>query len=276
MSTNYTTVDHVNFRSSAGFEDNVIGSLHLAQNIQITGTKNGDRWMPAQADINGTTKTGFISENVIRNPLSTSKEALVQESVKQWLRFHRGTKKEYQQLKLAPKVHGEKRKYVIPHVHIEPYIEYVGEFWKSIGMDLDGLDRDQPWSAAFISYVVKKAGGYDGFKYAAAHARYCHEAIRAKLDNEPYPFWGFKINDHKPQLGDMVCRWRSKNISYNYAANDKYYKSHCDIVVQVAKDHVLTIGGNVGQSVRHTKYAINSNGLLTGKGNVYAVLRNNL
>ncbi len=170
------------------------------------------------------------------------------------MRFDRGTKKEYQ----------------------HPFVEYVGEFWQSIGMGLDGLDRDIPWSAAFIPHIVKKAGGYTGFVYAASHSRYCHKSIRSKLDNESHPFWEFKIDEHKPGLGDMVCRWRNKRITYEHAANNQWYKSHCDIVVSVEDDNVFTIGGNVSHSVRHTRYAIDNNGYLTGDENVYAVLRNNM
>lgn len=265
----HTSVDRVNFRSGPELGENKVGSLYLAQEVEVTGDQEGDRWLPARATIEGAVTAGFVSKNVLRDPLSGSKEALVQETVKQWLRFHRGTKKEYQ---TRERNDNPPPKYV----NTEPYIDYVGEFWQSIGVDLDGLDRDVPWSAAFISYVVREAGGYDGFVYSAAHARYCHKAIRAKLDDETHPFWGFRIADHKPQLGDMVCRWRQKKIDYDHAASTKYYKIHCDIVVQVADDHVFTIGGNVSHSVRHTKYAIDNSGFLTGEGNVYAVLRNNL
>ncbi len=254
MSTMYTSTDRVNMRATAAFGNNRIGALHLAQKVKVTGLKEGDRWMPCKAKINGTTQRGFVSINVLREPLSGPKESLVSECVMHWLKFNRGKAKEYEQ----------------------PFVKYVGEYWASIGMNLDGLDRDVPWSAAFISYAVRKAGGYSGFRYAAAHARYCHKAIRSKLDNVSHPFWGYKIKDHKPQLGDMVCRWRINRVTYEHAANNQWFKSHCDVVVAIEKDNVLTIGGNVNHSVRHTRYKITNNEFLTGEGNVYAVLKNNL
>ena len=254
MSKMHTTTDRVNFRGTPAFGNNRLGSLHLAQGVEITGAKQGDRWMPCDAKINGIKLSGFVSKNVLRGPLFQPKENLLQHCVTEWLRFNRGTEKEYEQ----------------------PFIKRVGDYWNSINMDLDGLDRDQPWSAAFISFVVRNSGGYAGFKYAAAHARYCHKAINAKLNSTPHPFWGFKINQHKPKLGDMVCRWRSNKIDYNYAAKNQWFKSHCDIVVAIETNTVLTIGGNVQQSVRHTRYKLNNKGFLSGDGNVYAVLRNNL
>lgn len=250
----FTTTDKVNFRQTPAFGNNIIGSLNLAQAVEITGPQQGDRWMPCRANIFGSKKPGFVSKNVLRNELSNSKENLVQECVSQWIRFGRGTKKEHEQ----------------------PFVEYVAAFWQSIGMNLDGLDRDVPWSAAFISYVVKKAGGYNGFVFAASHSRYCHKAIRSKLDNKNHPFWGYKISEHKPEIGDMVCRWRRNKVTYEKAAIEQWYKSHCDIVVSIEKENVFTIGGNVKHSVRHTKYKIDNHGYLTGEGNVYAVLRNNL
>ncbi len=253
MTKQHALADHVNFRKTPKFGSNRLGSLHLAQEVNVTGAQQGDRWMPATAAIDGATVSGFVSKNVLRDPLSGPREALVQECVKQWLRFDRGKRKENEQ----------------------PFVRFVGEFWQSIGMDLDGLDRDVPWSAAFISFAVRTAGGYNGFRFAAAHSRYVHKAIRAKLDNASHPFWGLKISEHKPELGDMVCRWRSSKITYAHAATHEAFQSHCDIVVQVAGDHVLTIGGNVSHSVRHTRYKINARGFLTGEGNVYAVLKNN-
>ncbi len=253
MSIMYTSTDRVNLRKTPKFGENRIGSLHLAQKVEITGPKQGDRWMPSRATIEGVTVSGFVSKNVLRGALSKPKESLVQACVTEWLRFERGTRQEYEQ----------------------PFVKHIGEYWKSIGMNLDGLDRDVPWSAAFISYVVRIAGGYSGFKYSASHSRYCNKAIRCKLDAKPHPFWGYKIGSYKPKLGDMVCRWRNNAISYEYAATNQWYQSHCDIVVSIEDRNVFTIGGNVKHSVRHTRYKINNQGYLTGDGNVYAVLRNN-
>ncbi len=245
-----TKTDKVNLRSSPDFGNNRQTQLPLATRVLITGDQAGDRWLPVTVVDSG--DNGYISERVLRDPLNDEKEVLLQKTIQQWLRFKRGLSKENE----------------------HPWHEYVGEYWSLLGINLDGQDRDAPWSAAFISAVIRWAGAYDGFTYAAAHARYCHAAIRAKIDGDEYPFWGCRIEDHKPQLGDMVCRWRLRRIDYDYAASTRHYSSHCDIVVEIADNNVVTIGGNVGHSVSTTRYPINDQGFLTGEGNVYAVLQN--
>ena len=144
------------------------------------------------------------------------------------------------------------------------------------GLDLDGTDRDVPWSAAFISFCVKTAGGYSGFKVAAAHSKFTHQAIRRRLDGVAGPFWGFRIHQHKPQLGDIVCKSRAgSGITFDIAAKEDAFKSHTDIVVHLTNAHAVTIGGNVSDSVSRTPYRLDSDGFLADTGKVFAVLRNN-
>lgn len=252
MSTKYTTQDRVNLRSESNFGNNTRGTLHLCQRVEITGGMEGDRWLPVRVDIGGVIKSGFVSKNVLRDALSDSREALIQATVSEWLRFNRGAGKENQ----------------------EPYAQYVGEMWRALGMNLDGYDRDTPWSAAFISFVVRKAGGYDGFAFAASHSRYIHKSIQKKIQGADHPFWGYKISQHKVEIGDMVCKWRQNRISYEYATQNQWFKSHCDIVVAIEDNNVLTIGGNVSHSVAVTRYHINSLGYLADEGNIFAVLSN--
>ena len=43
----------------------------------------------------------------------------------------------------------------------------VGAYWKAVGRDdLDGKDRDWPWSAAFISWLMKESGAEARFSYS--------------------------------------------------------------------------------------------------------------
>lgn len=242
-----------NVRSSAGFGDNVVTHLNQCDPVEVVGPKQGDRWMPCK--IKGHNGTVFISKNVLRNRVSDAAEKLVRRCVKEWLRFDKEKGQE----------------------HIDPYHKIVGEYWQNIGLNLDGTDRDTPWSAAYISYCVRKAGGYDDFKFAAAHSKYTNQAIRRRLDGVEGCYWGFRISEKKPKIGDMVCRKRtSLNLTYDFAAQHKAYKSHCDIVISVRDDHVSTLGGNVGHTVKRTNYPLDANGFLKDTGQVYAVLKNRL
>ncbi|MEM7240884.1 MAG: SH3 domain-containing C40 family peptidase [Pseudomonadota bacterium] len=243
-----------NVRSSPRFGNNVVGFLNQCDPVRVVGPKQGDRWIPCR--IQGQSNTVFISKNVLRRQVSAPRERLVRECVKQWLRFDKETGKE----------------------HRNPYHRFVGEFWDSIGLGhLDGTDRDTPWSAAFISFCVRKAGGYSGFKFSAAHSKYVNQSIVRKLNNQAGPYWGFRINEHKPQIGDMVCRKRtSANITYDFAAQNNAFKSHCDIVISIRDDHVSTIGGNISHTVSRVNYPLTTSGHLSASGRVYAVMKNML
>ena len=75
----------------------------------------------------------------------------------------------------------------------------------------------------------------------------------------------------------MVCKSRGEfHATYESAAKNEFFSSHCDIVIGIRESHVSTIGGNVRQSVSKTNYSINSNGFLKKKDRVYAIMRNNI
>jgi hypothetical protein len=105
---------------------------------------------------------------------------------REWMRFRRGTGLEY----------------------TSPFSGYVGEMWQKIGLDLDGTDRDQPWSAAAISFMVRNAGDeYRRFKFAASHSKYIHPAIRAcEAGDLTVPFWGHRLSERKPQVATSSAK----------------------------------------------------------------------
>jgi hypothetical protein len=247
--------DSLNLRSSPEIKDgNIITALPLAQTVDLIDGNPAHRFWEVETIINGSTLRGFASAAFLRQPVSDKKEALISKAVKEWLRFERGNKSETK----------------------NPQFRIVGKYWSAIGLNLDGNDTDQPWSAAFISFVARQAG-YNNFKFAPAHSTYVHDAVNKRQANDTAaPFWGFNINDHKPQLGDLVCRWRGNNpISLMDSLPAGGFKSHCDIVVEIRDTEVRTLGGNVNNSVSITTYPLTSNGFLLKTKNVYGVLRNN-
>ena len=91
----------------------------------------------------------------------------------------------------------------------------------------------QPWSAAFISYVVPGLKG-------AAHATYINRAYRGEGN--------WKFNDptkYEIKVGDVICYTRDTG-RFN---PNKFYKSHCDIVHSINGNTAKVIGGNVGNTV---------------------------
>ena len=247
--------DSLNLRSSPEIKDgNIITALPLAQTVEVIDANPTNRFWEVETIINGSTRRGFASAAFLRQPVSELKEALISNAVKEWLRFERGNKLEYE----------------------DPQYKYVGEYWSKIDLNLDGRDRDQPWSAAFISFVAR-AAGYNDFKFAPAHSTYVYDAVDKRRANDTTaPFWGFNVGEHKPQLGDLVCRWRGNNpISSMNSLPRGGFQSHCDIVVEIRDTEVRTLGGNVEQTVSISTYPLTSNGFLRAAKNVYGVLRNN-
>jgi len=255
---NYVDVEALNFRSqpvAAG--DNRIGILHLGQSVDRLGDGDAEGWAKIRAAVDGASRDGFVSSRFLRPPVSDAREELVAQAITQWLRFAQGLGQEFD----------------------DPFAGFVGEMWQAIGLDLDGRDRDVPWSAAAISLIVRNAGKrfahYHGFRFAAAHARYLHDAIvRRQRADTSAPFWGFRLHEKRPELGDMVCRWRETPRSFDDAVTSDAFKSHCDIIVQIMPDEVLAIGGNVGNSVSITRYDKTPGGFLADSKGVFAHLVN--
>jgi hypothetical protein len=250
--------DVLNFRSSSTTADssNIIGSLTLAQTVElVSGNPNTDRFLKVKTTFAGAMIEGFASAAFLRPLVSAPKEALISAAAHEWLRFEQSDKSEID----------------------DPQFKIVGEYWQAIGLNLDGNDRDQPWSAAFISFVTR-AAGYNNFKFAAAHSTYVYDAVdKRKAADTSAPFWGFNVGEHKPQIGDLVCRSRGNNqITSIDSLPPGGFISHCDIIFEIKDTEVRTLGGNVEQTVKITSYPLNSNGFLKlGADRVYGILRNN-
>jgi hypothetical protein len=248
--------ESLNLRETPEIRDgNIIASLPLAQEVETVTNNPSDRFWRVKTKLNGSTLEGFVSAAFLRAPVSLAKENLILAAVKEWLKFSRGNKLEFE----------------------DPQYKYVGEYWNSIGLNLDGRDRDQPWSAAFISFVARTAG-YSEFKFAPAHSTYVYDAVDKRQKNSTTaPFWAFDVNELKPQLGNLVCRTRD-GVSITSMANlpKGGFKSHCDIIVEIRDSEVRTLGGNVNDSVSITSYPLDNDGFLRKVNNVYGILKNNL
>lgn len=255
MARKHVRSDALNLRSEPHAADgNVIGVLIKGQAVNTLGATDPAGWVNVDAIVNDTERRGFVKAHLLRDPASDAKERLITQAVAEWLRFDKGQGQE----------------------HITPFFGFVGEMWRAIGSDLDGRDRDQPWSAAFISWIVRRSGDeYARFRFAAAHARYIHDSITRREGSSPAPFWGFRLNEHKVGLGDLVCQWREVEQTYDDARETDAFFSHCDVVVEVAAGSVRALGGNNSHSVGFKTYATNADGFLKAENQVFAVLRNN-
>jgi len=237
--------------------ENRIAILHLGQEVEELGPASAPGWLKVKASVGNSSKTGVVKAEIeglasLRSPVAPQREALVTQAIGEWLRFEKGQGQEHQ----------------------SPFFKFVGEMWRAIGLNLDGKDRDQFWSAAAISFMVRNAGEevprYKRFKFAAAHSKYMHDSIVKRNNNDTRaPFWGFRLHEKRPEIGDIVCKWRETPRDFEDAEASDGFKGHSDIVVSVRPDFLLAIGGNVGNSVNLTRYRKTGAGFLAPQNAVF-------
>ena len=115
---------------------------------------------------------------------------------------------------------------------------------------------DHPWSAAFISWVMVRAG-VPGFNASPRHIDYIRHAY---TDAASGPYRLADPASEKPAPGDMLCFLRDRRESLSHAGlmqalasgSVGHWKSHCEIVVSanMGGDQTLyLIGGNVMNTV---------------------------
>jgi hypothetical protein len=135
---------------------------------------------------------------------------------------------------------------------------------------------DTPWSAAFISYVIRQAGvGVTAFKFSNAHRAYIYDAFAASAAEPAHEagdrlYRACPLTATKPRPGDVICQQREPSLADaseeavrerirseldGSAAARTVRRTHCDVVASVdAKARkVYVIGGNVAQSVTAKK-----------------------
>jgi hypothetical protein len=119
----------------------------------------------------------------------------------------------------------------------------------------------QPWSAAFISWVMCEAGLGDmaQFQRSIAHRNYIDQAIRARDGMDVIAAYvAYDAGEAPIEPGDLLCNARA-SAEYRMLADrrrdtGRFAPTHCDIVVKIDErgGRILVVGGNVEQSVSLT------------------------
>jgi hypothetical protein len=108
-----------------------------------------------------------------------------------------------------------------------------------------------PWSAVFVSYLMRTAGAGPAFRYSAAHQTYIRAARRNRLRGDSSSrFWAFRASEVAPRVGDLVCAARmNSGATYDNIGDPTSRATHCDVVTEVRPGRIRVIGGNVCQTV---------------------------
>lgn len=154
------------------------------------------------------------------------------------------------------------------------------KYWKSVGkyftadqMMRSDVQASWPWSSAFISYVFWKAGAKEQFPYSASHTTYFQFA-KANRDNAQASLRGFRINEYKPKVGDLVVFSNERGKGYHTSG---WFRSHGEIVTKVGKGFIEAIGGNVSNTVKLSTYTTDGQGYITKRErDFFMVIQNNI
>jgi hypothetical protein len=108
---------------------------------------------------------------------------------------------------------------------------------------------------------------------------FSNDAIRARvMEEDDKPFWGYRISERRPEIGDIIHRNRGGgSFSFEYAENHTGNASHSDIVCQVRGNVARVIGGNTGRgegTVAMHEYHLDQSGFLAGNQRIIALLKN--
>ncbi|MDT9278150.1 MAG: DUF2272 domain-containing protein, partial [Limnospira sp. PMC 737.11] len=69
--------------------DNIVAMLTKAQEVTLLEAES-DGWVPARAQVNGSTHEGYVAARYLRDPVGAAQEALIAAAIAEWLRFDRG------------------------------------------------------------------------------------------------------------------------------------------------------------------------------------------
>lgn len=138
----------------------------------------------------------------------------------------------------------------------------VSTYWRAAGRPrLDGYDCNQPWSAAFLGWVMQTAGvPPDQFPQAPTHAAYLSRITDAA--GEPGRYWvPRRVADYSPRPGDIVCATRNPRASTDLGAVPER-GTHCDLVVTLDGATLEVIGGDVRNAVSKSRLPLDGQGRL--------------
>jgi len=148
------------------------------------------------------------------------------------------------------------------------YSDRVNSYWRAAGKpNLYGMDCQQPWSAAFVSYIMQGAGIPESqFTPAPAHWIYLSSLIDQSGSPGRY-FVPRRVQDYSPNPGDLVCASRGSVRPATYGGYTSAWAlegayTHCDLVVAKNGQSLDVIGGNVRNSVSKSTFDLDAEGHL--------------
>ena len=164
----------------------------------------------------------------------------------------------------------------------QPLSSRVLEYFKLVGRP-DIIDPTaEPWSAAFISFVMKTAGASPTqFPISPSHSLYILFALANRVANRMNASMVyFDRHERAPEVGDLIGFSRTAEVR-NRADMERFlpsrfFASHTNLVVDVAPGRIKAIGGNLSQSTRIVNVKTNAEGRIDPSDQHFFVLQMNM
>ncbi|MBM3588451.1 MAG: DUF2272 domain-containing protein [Alphaproteobacteria bacterium] len=150
----------------------------------------------------------------------------------------------------------------------------------------EGQWQQDAWSAAFISFVMQKAGiDAREFTPSAAHGTSIDGMIAdAREFPREAPFIPHRVQERVAAPGDLLCadrsRWPLAHWRERAADQGRFRPMHCDIVIRNHHGRVEAIGGNIQDAVTMARFPTDRRGILLpaspGAPQWFAIFENRL
>jgi hypothetical protein len=132
--------------------------------------------------------------------------------------------------------------------------ERVKKYYDSVGIGYTNAQlanaewrNEHPWSAAFISWVMREAGAGNEFLRGQKHTGYFFAGKVARTQTYGSLFKTYPARSLTPQRGDLILNIRAGNrITFHNLR--PWGVSHSDVVFQRNGRELTVIGGNVSRS----------------------------
>jgi hypothetical protein len=163
-----------------------------------------------------------------------------------------------------------------------PLSSRVLEYFKLVGRPDITDPTAEPWSAAFISFVMKTAGASPTqFPISPSHSLYILTGLANRVANRMNAsIIYFDRNEMAPKVGDLIGFSRTAEVR-NRADMErflpaKFFPSHTNLVVDAAPGKIKAIGGNLSQSIRISNVKTDAQGRIDPSDQHFFVLRMNM
>ena len=146
----------------------------------------------------------------------------------------------------------------------------IKDYWAAAGLPFPGVG--EPWSGAFVSWVVRQSSTPNAITPSGAHVYYARQAY---LDRgRPGRYGAFRPEEVQVEPGDILIRSRAgagAKFSDLQQSGGGFIPMHGDIVTSVSPFDMRVVGGNVDDSVKERMMA-HAGGVVSDPG-VIAVLK---